>query len=127
MAIIGTYLAPQDPNAPGSFSTNAAENLQSPSSAHWLGTDESGRDVLSELLYAARISLAVGLAAAFIATVLGALVGIVAGYSGGWVDRVLMAIDDWVLVIPFIPTAILIASLARPQGRQLAARDARPC
>ena len=43
MAIVGTYLAPQDPNAPGSFSANAAENLQSPSSAHWLGTDESGR------------------------------------------------------------------------------------
>jgi peptide/nickel transport system permease protein len=111
MAIVGTYLAPQDPNAPGSFSQNAAENLQGPSGSHWLGTDDSGRDVLSELLYAARISLAVGLAAAFIATVLGALVGIVAGYSGGWVDRVLMAIDDWVLVIPFIPTAILIASL----------------
>ena len=57
------------------------------------------------------ISLAVGLAAALISTLLGALVGIVAGYFGGWVDRVLMAIDDWVLVIPFIPTAIVIASL----------------
>ena len=67
--------------------------------------------MLSELLYAARISLLVGLSAALISTLLGALVGIVAGYYGGWVDRMLMAIDDWVLVIPFIPTAIVIASL----------------
>ena len=67
--------------------------------------------MLSEVLYAARISLSVGVAAALISTILGALVGIVAGYFGGWVDRVLMAIDDWVLVIPFIPTAIVIASL----------------
>jgi len=92
-------------------STVGAQNLASPSSAHWLGTDDQGRDVLSELLYAARISLLVGLSAALISTLLGALVGIVAGYYGGWVDRVLMAIDDWVLVIPFIPTAIVIASL----------------
>jgi peptide/nickel transport system permease protein len=111
MAIFGPALAPQDPTAPSSFSTNASQNLESPSSEHLLGTDEQGRDVLSEVLYAARISLWVGVAAALISTILGALVGIVAGYFGGWVDRVLMAVDDWVLVIPFIPTAILIASL----------------
>ena len=68
MALFGPLLAPQDPNAASSFSTSAAQNLASPSSAHLLGTDESGRDVLSELLYAARISLAVGLAAALIST-----------------------------------------------------------
>ena len=76
--------------------------------------------MLSELLYAARISLSVGVAAALISTILGALVGIIAGYFGGWVDRVLMAIDDWVLVIPFMPTAIVIASLlggGRTTGR----------
>jgi peptide/nickel transport system permease protein len=111
MAVFGPLLAPQDPNAASSFSTSGAQNLASPSSAHLLGTDESGRDVLSELLYAARISLSVGLAAALISSILGAIIGIVAGYFGGWVDRILMAIDDWVLVIPFIPTAIVIASL----------------
>jgi peptide/nickel transport system permease protein len=111
MALFGPFLAPQDPNAASSFSTSALQNLASPSSAHWLGTDEQGRDVLSEVLYAARISLAVGVAAALMSTILGALIGIVAGYFGGWVDRVLMAVDDWVLVIPFIPTAIVIASL----------------
>jgi peptide/nickel transport system permease protein len=111
MALFGPLLASQDPNAASSFSTSGAQNLASPSTAHWLGTDEQGRDVLSEVLYAARISLAVGLAAALISTILGALIGIVAGYFGGWVDRVLMAVDDWVLVIPFIPTAIVIASL----------------
>ena len=111
LALFGPLLAPQDPNAASSFSTSGAQNLQSPSSAHWLGTDESGRDVLSELLYAARISLAVGLAAAIISTLLGTLIGIVSGYRGGWTDRLLMALDDWVLVIPFIPTAIIMASL----------------
>jgi peptide/nickel transport system permease protein len=111
MALFGPFLAPQDPNAASSFSTSGAQNLASPSSAHLLGTDEQGRDVLSEVLYAARISLAVGLAAALISTLLGALIGIIAGYFGGWVDRILMAVDDWVLVIPFIPTAIVIASL----------------
>jgi peptide/nickel transport system permease protein len=111
MALFGPLLASQDPNAASSFSTSGAQNLASPSTAHWLGTDEQGRDVLSEVLYAARISLAVGVAAALISTILGALIGIVAGYFGGWVDRILMAVDDWVLVIPFIPTAIVIASL----------------
>jgi peptide/nickel transport system permease protein len=111
MALFGPLLAPQDPNAASSFSTSAAQNLASPSSEHLLGTDEQGRDVLSEVLYAARISLAVGVSAALISTILGALIGIVAGYFGGWVDRILMAVDDWVLVIPFIPTAIVIASL----------------
>jgi peptide/nickel transport system permease protein len=111
IALFGPFLAPQNPNAASSFSTIGSQNLASPSSAHLLGTDEAGRDVLSELLYAARISLAVGLSAALISTLLGALIGIVAGYFGGWVDRILMAVDDWVLVIPFIPTAIVIASL----------------
>jgi peptide/nickel transport system permease protein len=111
VAVLGPLFAPQDPNAASSFSTSGAQNLASPSSAHLLGTDESGRDVLSELLYAARISLSVGLAAALISTLLGALIGIVSGYFGGWIDRILMAVDDWVLVIPFIPTAIVIASL----------------
>jgi peptide/nickel transport system permease protein len=111
MAVFGHLLASQDPNAASSFSTNASESLASPSSAHWLGTDESGRDVLSEIFYAAPITLAVGLAAALISSVIGTLVGIIAGYFGGWTDRLLMALDDWVLVLPFIPTAIVIASL----------------
>jgi peptide/nickel transport system permease protein len=111
IAIFGHLLAPQDPNAASSFSTAAGQNLEGPSSAHWLGTDEAGRDVLSEILYAAPITLAVGLAAAIISTLIGTLVGVVAGYFGGWTDRVLMAVDDWVLVLPFIPTAIVIASL----------------
>ena len=57
------------------------------------------------------ITLTVGLAAAIISTLIGTLVGVIAGYFGGWTDRLLMVIDDWVLVLPFIPTAIVIASL----------------
>jgi peptide/nickel transport system permease protein len=111
MAIFGHVLAKQDPNAASSFSTVSSQNLQSPSSAHWLGTDESGRDVWSEILYAAPVTLTVGVAAALISTLLGTLVGVSAGYFGGWTDRLLMALDDWVLVLPFIPTAIVIATL----------------
>jgi peptide/nickel transport system permease protein len=111
VSIFGHLLAKQDPNAPSSFSTSGAQNLASPSSAHWLGTDEQGRDVLSELLYAAPITLVVGLAAALISSLIGTFIGVVAGFLGGWLDRVLMAIDDFVLVLPFIPTAIVIAAL----------------
>ena len=119
MAIFGHVLAPQNPNAASSFSTIAAQNLESPSSAHWLGTDESGRDVFAELLYAAPITLAVGVAAALISTLLGTLVGVIAGYFGGVTDRLLMALDDWVLVLPFIPTAIVIASLLGTRASSL--------
>jgi peptide/nickel transport system permease protein len=111
VAVFGHLLANQDPNAGSSFSTNGLENLEGPSSAHWLGTDEQGRDVLAELYYAAPVTIAVGLAAALISSIVGTLVGVVSGYLGGWVDRVLMAIDDFVLVLPFIPTAIVIAAL----------------
>ena len=87
IAIFGHLLAPQDPNAASSFSTAAGQNLEGPSSAHWLGTDEAGRDVLAEILYAAPITLTVGLAAALISTLIGTLVGVIAGYFGGWTDR----------------------------------------
>ena len=79
-----------------------------PSGAHWLGTDELGRDYFSEILYAGRISLAIGLSVAVLATALGTTLGALAGYFGGWVDEVVMRITDLFLVVP----AIVVLALA---------------
>jgi len=67
--------------------------------------------VLSQLILGARISMLVGFSAAIVSAVIGSLVGISAGYFGGWTDRILTAIDDWFLVIPFLPLAIVLATL----------------
>lgn len=71
-----------------------------PSGTHLLGTDELGRDYLSEVLYAGRISLAIGLGVALLATAVGTVVGLVAGYFGGWVDEVAMRLTDLFLIVP---------------------------
>jgi peptide/nickel transport system permease protein len=88
--------------------------LEPPSSQFWLGTDELGRSVLDLVIQGSQISLLVGFLASAISMVIGALVGIVAGYSGGWTEVVLMRLTDWFLVIPFLPLAIvLVAVLGR--------------
>lgn len=85
-----------------------------PSAAHWLGTDELGRDALVRLLHGGRISLAVGLAAAAVATLLGTFVGALAGYAGGWVDQALMRATDVILSIPALPLVLVVAGMVRP-------------
>jgi peptide/nickel transport system permease protein len=87
-----------------------------PSSHHWLGTDELGRDTLTRLLYGARISLSVGFLTIGLALTLGAVVGLVAGYYGGTVDGVLMRLVDMLLSIPSIFFFILMAILLRPNA-----------
>jgi peptide/nickel transport system permease protein len=108
IAVIGPWIAPQDPYAASSFSDQI---MQPPSSEYWLGTDDNGRDVLSQLILGTRISMLVGFAAAVVSAVIGSTIGISAGYFGGWTDRILTAIDDWFLVIPFLPLAIVLATL----------------
>ncbi|WP_210603706.1 ABC transporter permease [Brevibacterium oceani] len=76
-----------------------------PSTEHWLGTDELGRDFLSQLLYAGRISMSVGLGVGLLSTLVGVLLGSLAGYFGGWVDELIMRLVDLFLVVP--PIAIL--------------------
>jgi peptide/nickel transport system permease protein len=87
---------------------------QAPTLAHWLGTDELGRDVLTRLLFGGRISLAVGLAGAAVATGIGTLFGALSGYFGGWVDQVLMRFTDVMLSVPALPLVLVIAGLIRP-------------
>jgi peptide/nickel transport system permease protein len=81
-----------------------------------LGTDNFGRSVLTLTIWGARISLLVGLLATAISMLIGSIVGIVAGYFGRWPETVLMRLTDWFLVIPFLPLAIVLASIL---GRSL--------
>lgn len=104
-AFFAAWLAPGDPLA------SVGPALQPPSSTHWLGTDDLGRDVLAGLLHGARASLFVGLAVALIATTCGVLVGGVAGFFGRWVDDGLMRLTELVQVLPRFFLAILIATL----------------
>jgi peptide/nickel transport system permease protein len=83
--------------------------LESPSGEFWLGTDDSGRSVLTLLLWGTRISLLVGLLATAISVVIGTVVGLVSGFFEGWTARLLFRLTEWFLVIPFLPLAIVLA------------------
>jgi peptide/nickel transport system permease protein len=108
LAIFGSLIAPDDPNA------SSLDVLAKPSTDHWLGTTEQGSDVFSQLLVGARVSIVVGFAAALISAVLGATVGLLGGYFGGWTDRGLDALENWFLVIPTLPLMIVLARLLNP-------------
>jgi peptide/nickel transport system permease protein len=95
--------------------------LQGPSSEHLLGTDEIGRDVAARLLYAGRISIPVSLAAMVVALIAASVIGISAGYFGGWLDMVLMRIADALLAIPTIFLLLTIAAVMRPNATMLIA------
>jgi peptide/nickel transport system permease protein len=105
VALFGSFLEPYDPTA----KTGAV--FEPPSSAHWLGTDDGGSDMLSLLIAGAKVSLAVGFFAALVAIVIGGTVGVVSGFFGGRTDTVLMRITDYMLVIPDIPLMIIAAAL----------------
>jgi peptide/nickel transport system permease protein len=84
-------------------------SLAAPGAKYLLGTDELGRSVAAQLVWGARVSLYIGLLATVVAVVVGSLIGLIAGYSRGWLSSVLLAIDDFVLVVPFLPLAIVLA------------------
>jgi peptide/nickel transport system permease protein len=109
LALFGAALAPQNPLSPSSL--DFAHRMQGPSSAHWFGTDQAGRDLFSQFLVGARASLIVGVLAGIACAAIGAIVGICAGSLGGWADRGLRFVDDSFLLIPFIPFAVLLAVL----------------
>ncbi|MDI9222766.1 ABC transporter permease [Pantoea sp. EA-12] len=93
---------------------NLAQRLQPPSSSHWLGTDELGRDMFSRLLYGARITLYIAGLTALIITPIGLLVGTTAGYLGGWVDTVLMRLVDIFLAFPSLILALAFVAALGP-------------
>lgn len=116
-AVFAPWIAPHNPfdlatlNLIDAFKPPAWEAEGDPT--YLLGTDNQGRDVLSAIMFGARISLLVGVAAVLFATILGVLIGLVAGYLGGTVDAVLMRIADIQLTFPSILVALLIDGVAR--------------
>jgi ABC-type dipeptide/oligopeptide/nickel transport system permease subunit len=88
--------------------------LQEPSAAHLLGTDDLGRDILSRLIYGARLSLAVSTMAVALAVLLGLPLGLVSGYLGGWIDELLMRLLDSVMALPPLVLALTIAAVLGP-------------
>ena len=112
LAVFAPLLAPEDPRRAllaTTYSIYAAPNAQ-----HWLGTDDAGRDVLSNLIFGARVSLTVGFFASFISIAIGGSIGMAAGFAGGVTDRILMRFTDVVLVIPDLPLAIVLVALTKP-------------
>jgi peptide/nickel transport system permease protein len=111
LAIAGPTLAPFDPTAP--VATRLAEPSP-PGAPFYLGTDDLGRDVLSRLLYGARISLLVGLVAMAVTMAIGTAVGLSAGYFGGVVDVALMRFTDVMLAFPGLLLAVALVAVMRP-------------
>jgi peptide/nickel transport system permease protein len=109
MAIFAPVIAPYDP-----LQQDLVDKFAPPSRAHLLGQDELGRDILSRVIYGARISLTAGLAAVAIATGVGTIIGVVSGYFGRWPDSVLMRLMDVLLAFPSILLAIVIVSVLGP-------------
>jgi peptide/nickel transport system permease protein len=97
--------------APYPINEQVGQPFAPPSPQHILGLDDAGYDVFSLLLYGMRISLLVGFSATIIASVLGTLIGLIAGYRGGIVDNLLMRLTDYFLVIPLLPLMIVVADL----------------
>jgi peptide/nickel transport system permease protein len=115
MALAAPWIAPQDPERQSLRARLSAPTLQAMDGrAHLLGTDHLGRDVLSRLVYGARVSLTVGFAAVLVGGLVGATLGIMAGFRGGWLDSVVMTIADAQLAFPFILLAIGIIAVLGP-------------
>jgi peptide/nickel transport system permease protein len=116
-AILAPAIAPSDPTDIGSFDLLNAElppAFMAEGDARFpLGTDNQGRDMLSAILYGARVSIAIGGGAVLVAAGFGVLIGLLAGFLGGWVDAVIMRIGDVILSLPTILLALLVAGLAR--------------
>jgi len=109
LALLAPGIAPWDPNRP-----DVRKILDAPSKAHPLGTDQLGRDVLSRMLYGARVSLAVGFVSVGIATMIGIALGAAAGYHGGTIDALVMRLVDLMLVFPRLFLLLAVLAFLRP-------------
>ena len=115
VAVAAPWLAPHDPIRQSLRARLAAPTLEAADGkAHLLGTDHLGRDVLSRVIYGARVSLLVGFAAVLVGGAIGSALGIVAGFRGGWADSIIMTLADAQLAFPFILLAIGIIAVLGP-------------
>jgi len=108
-ALAAPLLAPHDPNL-----QDTARRLEAPSQSHPLGLDDLGRDVLSRIVYGARVSLRVGFSVVVLASLIGVTLGAIAGYFGGWADVIVMRICDILLSFPGILLAIALVAVLGP-------------
>jgi peptide/nickel transport system permease protein len=109
LAIVAPFVAPYDPIA-----TSFSAVRKAPSAAHWFGTDEIGRDVLSRVVFGARASLAAGVVSVLISLSIGVPVGLLAGYAGGATDMLISRVTDALLACPFLILAIALAAFLGP-------------
>jgi len=109
VAVIAPLIAPYDP-----VEMNLGNRLQAPSGAHWMGTDELGRDILSRVLYGTRLALKIMIIVLLIDLPLGVFLGIVAGYFGGWLDEVIMRLADIFMAFPRLVLAMAIGAALGP-------------
>jgi peptide/nickel transport system permease protein len=114
VAIFAPFIAPYNPSQP-----HYEDSLHPPSQAYLLGTDLTGRDVLSRLLFGARISLLVGVVAVGLAMLIGVPIGSVAGYRGGWVDEALMRAMDVLISFPALVLALALVGALGPSLRNV--------
>ncbi|REI28274.1 ABC transporter permease [Staphylococcus felis] len=103
ISLISPLIAPYDSNVQNLVQIKGDMSIE-----HWLGTDSGGRDILSRLLYSGRVSLMFGLVTTVGLMIIGVLIGMIAGYYGGWVDTLLMRFTEFVMLFPFIPFAIVL-------------------
>ncbi|MGX7708437.1 ABC transporter permease [Methylobacterium sp. Gmos1] len=109
LALLAPWIAPYDPNE-----QDPVAALMGPSAEHWFGTDFFGRDVLSRVIWGARISLSVGFLATAIGVVVGTVIGVVAGYFGGWTDRLITAATDVLLSFPQLIMGLMLVAVLGP-------------
>jgi len=110
-AIFAPVIAPYDP-----LHNDLENRLQMPSTDHWLGTDQLGRDMLSRIIYGTQISLLIGFSAVFASAIIGALMGLAAAHYGGWVFTVIMRLTDVLMALPSIILMMLIAGMLKGGG-----------
>ena len=109
ISLLAPWLAPYDPGF-----IDLQSVLMPPSGEHLLGTDPLGRDVLSRIIYGSRVSLKVGFVAVGLATLVGLIIGSLAGFYGGWVDQVLMRLVDLMLCFPSFFLILAVIALLEP-------------
>lgn len=109
IAIFAKFLSPYDP-----YKQDLLNRLKPPSIKHIFGTDELGRDVFSRMLYATRVSLSVGFIAVGLSTIIGAILGLISGYYGGWVDSLIMRLVDIMLCFPTFFLILLVIAFVKP-------------